>query len=84
MPKIIFQPLMIANPSKRLTVSMQSPSARRPEKSLPQGVPADLQSAVKKKVRPMKTGGFVIPHNSPSITKDYLTTITSSNPLPPA
>ena len=38
----------------------------------------------KKKVRPMKTGGFVIPHNSPSITKDYLTTITSSNPLPPA
>ncbi len=23
----------------------------------------------KKKVRPMKTGGFVIPHNSPSITK---------------
>ena len=38
----------------------------------------------KKKVRPMKTGGFVIPHNYPSITKDYLTTITSSNPLPPA
>ena len=44
-------------------------SARRPEKSLPRGVPADLQSALKKKVRPMKTGGFVIPHNSPSITK---------------
>ena len=36
-------------------------TARRKQERPPLGVPADLKSAVKK-VRPIKTGGFVIPH----------------------
>ena len=44
----------IANPSKRLTGYS----------CLPSGVPADLQSAVKKGST-YETGGFIIPHNFP-------------------
>ena len=44
-------------------------SARRPEKLSSARRPGGFAIRRKKKVRPMKTGGFVIPHNSPSITK---------------